>query len=458
MKLIQTVKRRMGGEDKPAEPSKSSATASSKSTSSSKSRDKKETPAADLKLRDVNATEKTELFRSKLKVCREVFDFSKDDNAKQKDVKRQTLLEIVEYVNNTRNCFNETLMQDVLEMVGLNIFRTLKTRSADPFSVMDDEDEPNLEPSWPHLQIVYEFFLRFVVSNDVDPKIAKQFVNHVFLTKLFELFSSEDPRERDYLKTILHRIYGKFMALRSFIRRTMQNVFYKVIYEDVSPIGLAELLEILGSIINGFALPLKDEHKDLLTRGLLPLHKVISISVFDQQLIYCMCQYIEKEPRLSHDVVMGMLRYWPSHAAAKQVFFLNELEEILGQTPTGEVFRLRDPLFARIAACIACPHFQVAERTLFYWNNEQILELISEQRTSVFPVLIPALHQGLNHWNAAVKNLTINVMQLMVQMDEALFLECKKLVQDKLEADEKRTQERADKWARYQAAFDAKAR
>ena len=29
----------------------------------------------------------------------------------------------------------------------------------------------------------------------------------------------EDPRERDYLKTILHRIYGKFMSHRPFIRR-----------------------------------------------------------------------------------------------------------------------------------------------------------------------------------------------------------------------------------------------
>lgn len=26
--------------------------------------------------------------------------------------------------------------------------------------------------------------------------------------RLMDLFDSEDPRERDYLKTILHRIYG----------------------------------------------------------------------------------------------------------------------------------------------------------------------------------------------------------------------------------------------------------
>merc|ERR1712216_695764 len=70
----------------------------------------------------------------------------------------------------------------------------------------------------------------------------------------------QDPRERDYLKTILHRIYGKFMSHRSFIRRTIQNVFCRFVYEPPERHnGIAELLEILGSIINGFALPLKKE-------------------------------------------------------------------------------------------------------------------------------------------------------------------------------------------------------
>jgi serine/threonine-protein phosphatase 2A regulatory subunit B' len=35
---------------------------------------------------------------------------------------------------------------------------------------------------------------------------------------MIDLFDSEDPRERDFLKTIMHRIYGKFMALRTQIR------------------------------------------------------------------------------------------------------------------------------------------------------------------------------------------------------------------------------------------------
>ena len=46
-----------------------------------------------------------------------------------------------------------------------------------------------------------------------------------------------------------------------------------MIYESETHNGVGELLEILGSIINGFALPLKEEHKDFLIKALIPLHK-----------------------------------------------------------------------------------------------------------------------------------------------------------------------------------------
>lgn len=48
---------------------------------------------------------------------------------------------------------------------------------------------------------------------------------------------------------------------RPFVRKAINNVFYRFIFETEHHNGIAELLEILGSIINGFALPLKEEHK-----------------------------------------------------------------------------------------------------------------------------------------------------------------------------------------------------
>ena len=140
-------------------------------------------------------------------------------------------------------------------------------------------------------QFVYQTKVLFLLSTDQK-----------FVQSLLELFDSEDPRERDFLKTTLHRIYGKFLGLRAFIRKQINNIFYKFVYETERHNGVAELLEILGSIINGFALPLKEEHKIFLLKVLMPLHKVRSLSVYHPQLAYCVVQFLEKDPSLTEQV------------------------------------------------------------------------------------------------------------------------------------------------------------
>ena len=67
---------------------------------------------------------------------------------------------------------------------------------------------------------------------------------------------------------------------------TMKNMcsLFRFIYETESFNGVGELLEILGSIINGFALPLKAEHKTFLMKVLIPLHKSRSLSLYHAQV------------------------------------------------------------------------------------------------------------------------------------------------------------------------------
>jgi serine/threonine-protein phosphatase 2A regulatory subunit B' len=93
---------------------------------------------------------------------------------------------------------------------------------------------------------VYEFFLRFIESPDFNTSEAKNEIDQNFILQLLELFDSEDPRERDFLKTILHRLYGKFLNLRAYIRKSINNIFLQFVYETESFNGIAELLEILG--------------------------------------------------------------------------------------------------------------------------------------------------------------------------------------------------------------------
>ena len=67
----------------------------------------------------------------------------------------------------------------------------------------------------------------FAESPDFQPNLAKKYLSTQFISKLLDLFDSEDPRERESLKTILHRVYGKFLMNRAFIRKQINNHFYR---------------------------------------------------------------------------------------------------------------------------------------------------------------------------------------------------------------------------------------
>ncbi|NWR84046.1 2A5E phosphatase, partial [Furnarius figulus] len=363
-------------------------------------------------LKDVPSSEQPELFLKKLQQCCVIFDFMDTlSDLKMKEYKRSTLNELVDYITISRGCLTEQTYPEVVRMVSCNIFRTLPPSDSNEFD--PEEDEPTLEASWPHLQ-VFDYLLQKKCLSLLN-------VSNNFL-RLLELFDSEDPRERDYLKTVLHRIYGKFLGLRAFIRKQINNIFLRFVYETEHFNGVAELLEILGSIINGFALPLKAEHKQFLVKVLIPLHTVRSLSLFHAQLAYCIVQFLEKDPSLTEPVIRGLMKFWPKTCSQKEVMFLGELEEILDVIEPSQFVKIQEPLFKQIAKCVSSPHFQVAERALYYWNNEYIMSLIEENSNVILPIMFSSLYRiSKEHWNPAIVALVYNVLKAFMEMNSTMF-------------------------------------
>lgn len=405
-------------------------------------------------LKDAPTLEREELFVQKLRQCCVLFDFVSDplSDLKYKEVKRAGLNEMVEFITHNSDVLTDCIYPEAVIMFSVNVFRTLPPSSNPTGAEFDpEEDEPTLEAAWPHLQLVYEFFLRFLESPDFQPNVAKKYIDQKFVLLLLELFDSEDPRERDFLKTILHRIYGKFLGLRAYIRRQINNIFYRFIYETEHHNGIAELLEILGSIINGFALPLKEEHKMFLIRVLLPLHKVKSLSVYHPQLAYCVVQFLEKDSSLTEPVIMGLLKFWPKTHSPKEVMFLNELEEILDVIEPQEFVKVQEPLFRQLSKCVSSPHFQVAERALYYWNNEYIMSLISDNAAKILPIMFPALYKNSkSHWNKTIHGLIYNALKLFMEMNQKLFDDCLQQYKAEKQKEKYKLKEREEVWLKIE--------
>ncbi|KAL0071524.1 serine/threonine-protein phosphatase 2A 56 kDa regulatory subunit delta isoform [Marasmius tenuissimus] len=405
-------------------------------------------------------TERPQLFLKKLHQCRVLFDFNDaSSELKGKQIKAQTLHEMLEYITTQRGVITDNVYPEVVNMFAANLFRSIPPPVNPTGDAFDpEEDEPVLELAWPHLQIVYEFFLRFVESPDFNTNLAKRYIDQAFVLNLLELFDSEDPRERDFLKTTLHRIYGKFLNLRAFIRRSINNVFFHFIYETERHNGIAELLEILGSIINGFALPLKEEHKIFLTRVLLPLHKVKSLSLYHPQLAYCVVQFLEKDSALAQDVMIGLLKFWPKVNSPKEVMFLNEVEEILDVTDPAEFQKIQVPLFQQMARCINSQHFQVAERALLYWNNEYVVNLMSDNLAVVLPIVFPALYtNSKSHWNRTIHGMVYNALKLFMEINPDLFDEAMQHYKQRKSEEQEAAVRRYEQWQKMRSIAISKS-
>jgi serine/threonine-protein phosphatase 2A regulatory subunit B' len=205
-------------------------------------------------------------------------------------------------------------------------------------------------------------------------------------------------------------------------------------------------------------LPLKEEHKVFLVKVLLPLHKAKSLALYHPQLAYCIVQFLEKDPALTADVVKGLLRLWPKVNSPKEVMFLNEVEEILDIMEDSEFTKVIPPLFTQIAKCVGSNHFQVAERALFLWSNDYIVNLMSDHVSIVLPIVFPALYKNSkSHWNRTIHGLIYNALKMFMEISPKLFDECTNRYKQYKQNEKKKQKENEETWKKLQVLADQTA-
>jgi serine/threonine-protein phosphatase 2A regulatory subunit B' len=98
--------------------------------------------------------------------------------------------------------------------------------------------------------------------------------------------------------------------------------------------------------------------------------------------------------------------------------FLNEVEDIFEVMDPAEFAKVQEPLFNQLAKSVASPHFQVkyradvsnkdcidsvckvAERALYFWNNEYFCNLVSDNVETILPIMFAPLYENSKgHWN-----------------------------------------------------------
>ena len=139
---------------------------------------------------EVSPARRQDLFMQKLDQCNIIFDFNDaSGDMKPKEIKRLALHELLDYVANNRQVITEPMYPRVVDMFAKNLFRPIPPPVNPQGEAFDpEEDEPVLEVAWPHIQVVYEFFLRFIESQDFNTNVAKAYIDHGFVLQVSRIF------------------------------------------------------------------------------------------------------------------------------------------------------------------------------------------------------------------------------------------------------------------------------
>lgn len=190
--------------------------------------------------------------------------------------------------------------------------------------------------------------------------------------------------------------------------------------------GIAEILEFLGSIVNGFAVPLKEEHAGFLKTALIPLLKPSFLLTYQLELSYCLTQFVEKDLDTSVFILKGLQRYWPVTSTSKQLIYLQLLEDVLEIVVSNVLPEYETTLFAAIydPICEVLKHgfrsmnLSVVERTCYMWTVDFLCDKFLLRNDLAFHELLPRLYATLTDaistesWSTAKTFLVQKVINL----------------------------------------------
>lgn len=370
-----------------------------------------------------------ENFLKKIQFCSQLFDFNDEKkNSSEKEERLRNLTDLQDMISNQNQMTNLIIpnLEAVITMVKRNLFRPLpivKKQGVSGENGTNDDDEVIVDPSWTHLQPVYDFFLQLIINDAVDMRSLKVHITHKFIQEFLELFDSEEPKEREYLKNILHRLYAKLVPRRKMIRKAITDIFYTLIHETYRFNGTSELLDILAAVISGFAVPLREEHVIFFKNVIISLHKVQTCHKFHNELLRCSMLFLSKDPNLSVSLIEGLLKYWPFANYAKETLFLAELLDILEVScDMNQLEKLAPKIFKRLVKCIASPHLQVSDRTMCFFENDFFLNILKHFKHISFPILVPIIsYLAQNHWHKLILESLTALRNIIRDSDPGLF-------------------------------------
>lgn len=356
-----------------------------------------------------------ELLASKLHLCSQLFDFTvKGQDAKQKDEKSKTLLELLSLFENKREALklNGKLRRAIFRMIERNV---LRVDPVFPTAVKTSDYTLNiLEASWPHLFTCHQLLTHFVyLFPDAE------FVNFGVVRRAFFLTQVPDANERVHFVNFLKAYYDTHPKERLEFLRVVRDKLVLLADDTLVPYcGMPLLLCVMHILTRGVN-EMLDEFTSLVKEALLPLlsHRYLPLyySTYKSAILTILGSV--GLPDMKLDVLNAIQAKWPIQSSAKESLFGDLLASVVSLMPSSTFSLFARQFFLFSARLCYSPNYKAVNAMLAIFAREDLKKFVKENLSmSINQLYEPIYWASKHHWCIAIRERAVTVLETLETM------------------------------------------
>jgi hypothetical protein len=242
------------------------------------------------------------------------------------------------------------------------------------------------------------------------------FINKSFIERFCLMLRVPSPEEQKSMVSVINaimvhihsQIHNLFVSMSELISGYREGIFN---YFCVAP-----ALQFFISFYQG-----QDERdprsQNLFKTYIFPLFGSPFLEQFFPHLSELSVRFHGNNPSLAVWCQYYLLSRWPKTSSVKQSLFLKHCQLLSTSMKSNISEKLAERVFRRVARCIESDNFRVSVAGLEMVKDRQVLHAYGAVRATVYQILLPAVKKSQRHWSGDVKQLAVDVANLLYMTD-----------------------------------------
>ena len=359
------------------------------------------------------------IFYAKCSQCKQICDFyNPNSEIEGKAIKQSHLEDIISLFHNAENLtyLTENHIQVLFDVVSTNLKRPLPVQSA---MLFEDDIPPIVDPSWPHLTLIYQLLQRLLLHYNLP-----EFFNDSFIFTLISVMNTPDSNEQTVLIKCLKIILQEFPHKMEPILQNLSSSIERTQYNDRSPFFMQANLTIIFYIITHSPKITTQIYKVFIF-SIIPLIHDPHLSMFYPQLRPILEFFIDEKPVLAFNIFQDLIKHWPFQILSKQVIYLELLTYLLDKLPKREIEANLSKIFGFYAEGSRSPSVKVAENAYSFWTSMRCDPLMRAYSKTIIPIMYQPIVDSRNfHWNSTIRENATLALRVMMRFDSKTVQFC----------------------------------